>query len=241
MTTDPVPPKESGSSAYDRAAASRIIAEPLPGGVFTSTRPEPRTIRYRSQPMTPDPDSHLTLAQRRYLSRFMQPCKPEQVTSASDRITWTDSDGIPNTAHISPTGFGPILPIAAREAVLALWHQLENDTTLVAAIGHLGDEQRGILTATTTDIEPLKILRTGVEATSRVLVQHALLAHQTPYDTPVEFASGLRRSGIFATVAGTWFWELQASTFRRGMIPVTLVSQDNATVRYSTSPYKPSA
>jgi len=63
-------------------------------------------------------------------------------------------------------------------------------------------------------------------------VQHAYLADQTPYRTPAEFARGLRDSGVFAVAGSTWYWELQASTFRRGMIPVSFVTAGDRTVRY---------
>jgi len=63
-------------------------------------------------------------------------------------------------------------------------------------------------------------------------VQHAYLADQTPYRTPTEFARGLRDSGIFAVTGSTWYWELQASTFRRGMIPVSFVTAGDGTIRY---------
>ena len=103
---------------------------------------------------------------------------------------------------------------------------------LAARIAQLDDGDRAVLEATTTDAEPLEIFRIGVEATARTLVQHAYIAGQTPYRTAAEFARGLRDSGVFAVVAGTWYWELQASTFRRGMIPVSLVPGPGGTVRY---------
>ena len=65
------------------------------------------------------------------------------------------------------------------------------------------------------------------------LVQHAYLADQTPYRTPAQFARGLRDSAIFAVISSTWYWELQASTFRRGMIPVSFGPGPDGTVRYT--------
>ncbi len=78
----------------------------------------------------------------------------------------------------------------------------------------------------------MEILRIGVEAAARTLVQHAYLAGQTPYRDPGQFARALRDSGIFTVVGGTWYWELQASTFRRGMVPVRLAADPDGTVRY---------
>jgi hypothetical protein len=96
----------------------------------------------------------------------------------------------------------------------------------------LGDGARRVLAATTTDTEPIEIFRIGIEATARTLIQHAYIADQTPYRTPEEFARGMRESGIFGVVASSWYWELQASTFRRGMIPVSFVAGAGGMVRY---------
>ena len=180
------------------------------------------------------PGCHLTAAQRTYLETYMVPCRPGQVTAATVRITWNDSQGIPNTAHDGPGGFGPVVPIAVREATLTLWRDLASGPAgLAGAAGRLDAAARSVLAGTTTDQEPLKIFKTGVEATGRALAQHALIADQTPYRTPVEFARGLRDSGIFHAVASHWYWELQASTYRRGMIPARFAPQPNGTVRYS--------
>ena len=162
----------------------------------------------------------------------MQPCPESLVTSATHRVTWNDSHGVPNVAHAGPSSLGPMVPIVAREATLALWRALAADDGLAARIARLDSGARRVLEATTTDVEPLEIFRIGVEATARTLVQHGYIAGQTPYHTPAQFARGLRDSGIFAVVAGTWYWELQASTFRRGMIPVSFVPGPDATVRY---------
>jgi copper chaperone CopZ len=89
------------------------------------------------------------------------------------------------------------------------------------------------MAATTTDRDPVQILSVGLETTARALVQHAYLADQTPYRSLGEFARGLRDSGLFAVVANTWFWGLQSSTFRRGMIPVALTTLADGAVRYT--------
>jgi len=163
----------------------------------------------------------------------MRPCPERLVTSATHRVTWNDSDGVPNVAHCGPSSLGPVVPIVARETTLALWRVLAASRELAARVAALDQGSREVLEATTTDVEPLEIFRIGVEATSRTLVQHAYLAAQTPYRGPAEFARGLRDSGIFAVVASTWYWELQASTFRRGMIPVSLAPGPGGTVRYA--------
>jgi copper chaperone CopZ len=232
-------PASSRVDGYDRTAASRILAGLAFPGLFTSVDPAarefpggPRSIGYRLTPLVPAPGSHLTASQQRYLTSFMRPCPEALVTSATHRVTWNDSDGIPNVAHCGPSSLGPVVPIAARETTLALWRALAADAELAGRIARLGAGDRAVLEATTTDVEPLEIFRIGVEATARTLVQHAYLADQTPYRTPARFSRGLRDSGIFAVVASTWYWELQASTFRRGMIPVSFVPGPGGTVRY---------
>jgi copper chaperone CopZ len=219
---------------YDRAATSRIIAGLAGPGLFT-TPPTitSGTVPYRAHRMVPEPDSHLTLSQRLYLERFMRPCPPAQVSSATHRMTWTDSDGVPSTGHFQAGGLGPIVAIAVRETTVSLWHALADDHGLAARIAALSDDDRSLLAATTTDHDPLDIFRIGIEATGRALAQHALLAAQTPYRSPAEFAYAMARGGLFAAVAGQWYWELQASTFRRGMIPVRLAATPEGTIRYS--------
>ncbi|WP_067563844.1 heavy-metal-associated domain-containing protein [Nocardia acidivorans] len=219
---------------YDRRAASRVLAVLARPGLFEGTaNPAAASIEYTCAPLRPEPGSHLTLSQRLYLERFMRPCRADQVTSATHRIAWTDSDGILNTGHFHSGGLGPIVPIATREAVLVLWHQLGANTALAQRISSLTDRERAVLAGTTTDHEPLDIFRVGIEACGRALAQHALLARWTPYRTPVEFALGMRDSGLYSAVATRWFWELQASSYRRGMIAVTLTTQPDGTVRYS--------
>jgi copper chaperone CopZ len=159
----------------------------------------------------------------------MRPCPAELVTSATHRVMWNDSDGVLNVAHCGPGGFGPIVPIAARETVLVLRRALAAQVAAEA----LSDTELATMAATTTDRDPVQILSVGLETTARALVQHAYLADQTSYRSPGEFSSGLEDSGLFAVVANTWFWGLQSSTFRRGMIPVALTTLADGTVRYT--------
>lgn len=213
---------------YDRRAASRVLARLAAPGLFTDPEPATATrISVRVTALRPEAGSHLTQSQRMYLERFMRPCQPEQVTSATHRIIWTDSAGVPNTGYFRTAGAGPELAVLAREAVLTLWRTLTvgQDAALTA-------DERAVLAATTTDHDPHEIFRVGVEATGRALVQHGLVADDTPYRGAAELATGLRDSGIFAAVATRWFWELQASTYRRGMIPVRLATQPDGSVRY---------
>ncbi|MFC4372692.1 heavy-metal-associated domain-containing protein [Nocardia halotolerans] len=218
---------------YDRRAASGILARlATPGLLGTVPTPTDARISFRATALQPEHGRTLTRSQRMYLERFMRPCRPEQVTSATHRITWTDSAGIPNTAYYHRAGAGPALAVVARETVLALWHSLA-----VSELGEraaaLSSHDHAVLAATTTDHDPHEIFRVGVEATGRALVQHGLIAADTPYRSITEFAGGLRDSGVFAAVATRWFWELQASTFRRGMIPVRFATQTDGSVRYT--------
>jgi copper chaperone CopZ len=190
-------------------------------------------VSYRVHRLIPEPGSHLTLSQRLYLERFMRPCAPAQVTTATHRITWTDSDGVPGTGHFRAGGPGAIVAIAVRETTLALGHDLAANQDLAARVARLDDEQRAVLAATTTDQDPLEIFRVGIEATGRALAQHALLAGQTPHRTPTDFAYAMARGGLFAAVAGQWYWELQASTYRRGMIPARLEVTAEGQIRYT--------
>ncbi|MEU6559632.1 heavy-metal-associated domain-containing protein [Nocardia nova] len=225
----------TGSPAdYDRRAASRILAELARPGLFTTATPAPpRTVTVTRTPVRPETGARLTVSQRLYLEAFMAPCRADQVTTATHRVTWTDSDAIPNTGHIRDPGLGAIVPVAVRETVLALWRSLYTDAGLTARIAALTTHDHAVLTATTTDHDPIDILRVGIEATGRALTQHALLAASTPYRTPTEFARGLRDSGIFAAVATRWYWEQQASTYRRGMIAAAFDTQADGTVRYT--------
>ncbi|MBO0852793.1 MAG: heavy-metal-associated domain-containing protein [Nocardia sp.] len=236
MTTrreNPTAPAASGDT-YDRRAASRILAELAQPGLFASaTAPGPATFTVTASALRPEPDSHLTLSQRLYMESFMRPCRADQVTTATHRVSWTDSDGIPGIGHFRRGGLGPIVPVAAREAVLALWHSLDTDPALAQRIRALDPADRAILAATTTDRQPLEILRVGIEATGRALTQHALLAEHTPYRDPAEFAHRMRDSQIFAAVATRWYWEQQASTYRRGMIAADLTCRPDGSLRYS--------
>jgi copper chaperone CopZ len=219
---------------YDRSAAARILGTLAASGLFAATElGAARRIGYTASALTPEPGARLTLSQRLYLERFMAPCGPDHITSATHRMTWTDSEGIPNTGHYGPSELGPIVPIAAREAVLALWRGLAANTRLAQAALELSDDDLDVLAATTTDQEPMEIFRIGVEAAGRALTQHALIAHHTSFRTPAVFASQWHRSGMFATVASSWYWELQASTYRRGMIPVALERDSDIRMRYT--------
>lgn len=218
---------------YDRRAASRVLARLAAPGLFAATEPAPVTrITYRARALQPESGAGLTQSQRMYLERFMRPCRPDQVTSATHRLTWTDSAGIPNTGYFHTAGAGPELAVLARETVLALWHSLAA-SGLPARAAALPAHDHGVLSATTTDHDPHEIFRVGIEATGRALVQHGLIAADTPYRGLVEFATGMRDCGIFTAVATRWFWELQASTFRRGMIPVRFATQPDGSVRYT--------
>lgn len=245
MTTHPEHPDHPEAEPlerYDRAEASAVLARLAQPGLF-APRGEPmpeallgpqRTVRYRMTALPTDPDSPLAAMRVRYREKFMQPCPLEAVTFATHHVVWDDSDGVPNVAHVGPSGLGPVVPIVAREATLALWRALAANERLDRDIAALSAADREVLSGTTTDREPLEILRIGVEATSRALVQHAYLADQTPHRTAADFARAMLDSGVFTVVASTWYWELQAATLRRGMIPVSFAPSTDGALRYTS-------
>ena len=206
---------------YDRSAAADILARLAGKNIFTHIDiGEPRGLAYTSHRMSPEPGQHLTLSQRLYLEKFMRPCPPAQITSATHRISWTDSDDVPCTGHYTDGGLGPAVPVVAREATLAVWHALAAHPGVTFRSAALTKAERSVLADTTTDQDPTEIFRVGVEAAGRALAQHALVAGDRPDLSAAGFATAMRDGGVFAAVAGQWFWELQASTYRRGMIPV---------------------
>jgi copper chaperone CopZ len=202
-------------SDYDRAAAARILAETIAPWTPDLPTPEPWTAEPDVTPLSPD--GRLTTAQREYLHTAV-------ATSATHRVLWHDSTGVLNVAHCS--SLGPVVPIVARETTLALRQALPG-------LSPLSDDDHRIMTATTTDADPREIVAVGFETTARALVQHAYLASGTPYGDPAAFALALRDSGIFAVVANTWYWGLQSSTFRRGMIPIALEARPDGGLRYT--------
>ncbi|MFC8045810.1 heavy-metal-associated domain-containing protein [Nocardia sp. NPDC057353] len=223
-----------GAARYDRRAVARILRELAGPAPFAQVAPRTHSrIEYRATALRFEPGSHLTLSQRLYLERFMRPCPPEQVTSATHRVSWLDEEGVANTGHFHSDGLGPVVPIAARTAFLALWNGLRADAGFAERAGRLDGAARSVLAGTTTDHEPLEVFRVGLEAAARALTQHALLAHRVGHRDPARFALALRGSGIFVAVATRWFWELQASTHRRGMAPVELTADLDGRLRYT--------
>ncbi|MGY0390836.1 hypothetical protein ACWZJV_28005 [Nocardioides sp. WG-D5] len=219
---------------YDRAAAARILAEVAGADFLTGPAPTAPavSVAYRVEELRPEPGGPLTTGQRRYLESFMRPCRPDQVVTATHRITWRDSRGIANSGHIGPGPLGPLLPIATREAVIAVGDAIAAADAVTARSDALGDDELDVLADTTTDQEPGEIFRVGAEAAGRALVQHGMLAGQVDIDDLVEFAEEMHASGLYGTVASTWFWELQASTYRRGMIPARL-ERSGGRLRYT--------
>ncbi|MEU0090007.1 heavy-metal-associated domain-containing protein [Kribbella sp. NPDC006257] len=211
------------TGSYDRAAAARVLAEAARPFGELSLGPA-RRVEAEPVPLVPARGSHLTELQLTYVREQMRPCPASLVTSAASTVNWRDSEGVLNVAHCG--SLGAVVPVVAREATLVLWRTLATDERA------LSDEARAVMAATTTDKDPLEILRVGIDTTARGLVQHAYLADSTPYANAADFARGIRDSGIFGVVANTWFWGLQSSTFRRGMIPVRLRIQDGM-VRYA--------
>jgi copper chaperone CopZ len=207
---------------YDRGRAAGILHNLAPTDLPHAGAVSAGRITFVTTPLAWEPGHRLTLPQHLYLQRSMHPATEADATSATHRLTWTDSGGIVNTGYIGPSGLGPIMPIAVREAVLTLSASVTHDPDLTAATSALSEQDRATLAATTTDHDPAEIIRTGIEAAGRALAQHALIADQAGHTDPAAFARAMRDSGLFATVAGTWFWGLQAGTYRRGLVPVRL-------------------
>lgn len=196
-----------------RTSVARLLSE-LAFDVFAGEVPvAPLSLRYGVEPVS-------GLLTEEFLRTKLEGCPPGLVTAATHRVTWTDSTGVPNVAHAG--ALGAVVPIVAREATLALWRRLD-ESCLAERSAALSPAHTALLAEVTTDKEPLAIVGTGVDAAARVLVQHAYLAARTPYDDPAAFAAVLRDSGLFATVAGTWPWGLQAATYRRGLVPAQLI------------------
>jgi copper chaperone CopZ len=222
---------EVPDGGYDRLAAARILARVA--GRFGESPvvhhcPSAFAVEPELTPLMPAAGSHLTSAQLRYLDSRMKQCAPEQVTSATHRVMWHDSDGTANVAHCGPDD--PLVPVVARETVLVLRRALAADTDLHNRAAGLSATERAVMDATTTDRDPVEILNVGFETTARALVQHSWLG---AYRSPGELARGLRDSGIFAVVANTWFWGLQSETYRRGMIPIAFENRPDGKVGYS--------
>jgi copper chaperone CopZ len=216
--------KVTADSYYDRAAAAQILSDVLADVVLLAEKPFPIAKESRSTELESMPGSHLTKAQAGYLQTRMEPCPAELVASATHQVIWNDSGGVVNVAHYG--SFGAVVPIVAREATLVLRRALAADPRARAAADSLTAGERATMAATTTDRDPIEILNVGLETTARALVQHAYLAGRTAYGDPAAFARGMRDSGLFAVVANTWFWGLQSSTYRRGMLPVMLADRE---------------
>ncbi|HET6293679.1 MAG TPA: hypothetical protein VFG33_09895 [Kribbella sp.] len=199
MSTEREPPV----AAYDRAAASRILArfgaaEPF-GRVGDAVSEQflggARRVDPQLTPLVAASGSHLTSSQLDYLSSRMRLCRSESVTSATHTVVWHDSDGVVNVTHCGPSALGAVVPVVARETTLAMWRALAANEDARPAPLSAGDQVT--MAATTTDREPPETFRVGIDTISRALVQHAYLAGQTPYRGPAEFARGLRDSAIF--------------------------------------------
>ncbi|MBB6569415.1 heavy-metal-associated domain-containing protein [Kribbella sandramycini] len=216
----------------DRSEVARILFELAVPGLLQNAADDaaPLRIEYREEPVARVLGGHLSAAQLEYVTRSMAPCPPYLVTSAEHRITWRDSRGIVNVAHTGP--LGAVVPVVAREATLALWARLDADPDLRARTAALPESAIKLLAATTTDRTALEVFRTGVDAAARTVVQHAFLVGQTPYGDAAGFARGIAESAVFDAVATTWYWGLQASTYRRGMIPASFLTFAGR-VRYS--------
>src|ERR1700733_5783031 len=111
----PPAPMESPVEGYDRVAASGVLASlAFPGlfsragavdAVFLGGR---RRVGYRATPLIAAPGSHLTSAQRAHLPPFTHPCRAARLTTRLQRVTCTDSAGLPNVAHAGPSSLGVV-------------------------------------------------------------------------------------------------------------------------------------
>ncbi|WP_406055434.1 heavy-metal-associated domain-containing protein [Kribbella sp. NBC_00889] len=170
------------SALAGRSGVARLLTElaydVFDGPVPIATAPFRLTCTVESVAFSTD--------QAEFVRSRLWPCPPNLVTSASHRVTWVDSEGVTNVAHCG--SLGPTVPIVAREATLALWARLRADARLAERAEAVDSVQSDLLAAITTDKVPAEILRTGVDAAARVLIQHAYLAGTTPYDEPAGFA-----------------------------------------------------
>jgi hypothetical protein len=154
---------------YDRAAAARVLGAAGSAAFSQLDLGGARRVEPEVEPL----GGQLTALQLEYVERRMRPCPPAQVVSAASKVSWRDSGGVANVAHCGP--LGPVVPVVAREATLVMWRALAARDGVA-----LSDDERAVMDATTTDKDPVEILRVGIDTTSRALVQHAYLADQTP-------------------------------------------------------------
>ncbi len=170
--------------------------------------------------MPPGADSTLNQHQARYYQTYMAAqCPAHMLTTATNRITWRDSAGIVVAAYYrqGTRSFGPSVPILAQETLLVLTRALQNQHFQKAAT-RLTHEERQCLAGTTTDKVPEAIFRIGMDSMRKAIMQHAMLLDETPYTSAVALVQGLIQSGIFLSIGIDNYWELQASTAKRGMV-----------------------
>lgn len=224
--------------AYDRTEASQIllrlgrVAIPDDLSPFITDIPP---ISYKDEPMKLVPGSHMTKQQDKYFSTYMAPeAHSGLITSATNYIFWNDSDGVINVGFYKDgeNSLGPVVPIAARETMLVLTHSLQNPN-FQSAVANLSEEERAVLEGTTTDKTPEAIMRVGFDSAAKAVVQHALIADETPFRTPQAFVRGMLDSGLFRAVATNYYWELQASTNKRKMVTGHLETTPNGRVRFT--------
>jgi len=222
--------------AYDRKATAGILGELAES--FTDFEPKlgnhQLQIEYTSQTIVLAADG-LTDSQRSFRDNYM-PGFTAPLTSAENTMFWRDSTGLVNTSfynHSNSGGFGPIVPIAAREASIALHAGLESQS-FRSAIESLTDHDNTVLEGSTTDISPEQIFRVALEAAQRQVALYAISKCDPGWETndPTFFIDIIRRSDLLRAAAKQYPWELQSSATWRAMAPGSLERQSDGLVRF---------
>jgi hypothetical protein len=177
-------------------------------------------IRYKDEVISVQDSGPLTRQQHEYYQKHMAAqCPVSMLTTATNQITWYDSAGLLNASYYRQGTkiCGPIVPIVAQETLLVLARSLHN-AEFQAQVAQLTPEERRLLAGTTTDKEAEAIFHESIESARKAIVQHALLIDETMYTTPAEFVWGMVQSGIFLAIGANNYWDLQASTAKKGMV-----------------------
>lgn len=227
---------EQNWGVYNRIELAGVLAElaqPI-GGQVNNIVSEPQKIEFTSQPISVGDDG-LTDSQRAFRDAHM-PGFEAPIASANHSMFWRDSSGLVCTSFYNSSdkgGFGPIVPIAAREASVSLGSVLQSAAFLERVDG-LTDHDISVLEGTTTDVEPGEIFRVALEASQRQLAIFAISRCNPEWeiDNPQDFIDVIQRSNIMTAAARNYPWELQSSSTWRAMSPGVLERTPEGLVRF---------